>query len=68
MAHVRLHKEAFFLHPFAKRAKSRHCINARVVSLLPLQTAHLQHERLCATDLKRIDNVRNLHKACLYAQ
>jgi hypothetical protein len=67
-AHVRPHKEAFFLHPLAERAESRYCINARVVPLLPLQAAHLQHERLCATDLKRIDYVRNLHKPCLSAK
>ena len=64
-AHVRLHGEAFFAHLLAERAQSRNRIDARVVPLLPLQTAHLRNQRLGAAHLHAVYYVRNLHTGCL---
>ena len=64
-AHVGLHGEAFCLHPFSERAKSGHRIDARVVALLSLETAHLRDERLSAAYLHAVNDVRDLHTGCL---
>ncbi len=61
-AHVGLHNEALLLQLLAQLAQLCDGIDARVVSLLPLQSAHLHYEHLGATDLHGIDYVRNLHK------
>jgi hypothetical protein len=63
-AHVRLYGEAFRSHPFPERAKSRHRIDARVVALLSLHTAHLRDERFSAAYLHAVNEVRNLHTGC----
>ena len=64
-AHVRLHKEALLSHLLAKRAKSGHRIDARVVALLSLETAHLRDKRLSAAYLHAVNDVRDLHTGCL---
>jgi hypothetical protein len=53
------------LHPFSERAKSGHRIDARVVALLSLETAHLRDERLSAAYLHAVNDVRDLHTGCL---
>src|ERR1039458_7444542 len=63
--HVRLHGEAFLPHPLAERAQSRDRIDPRVVSLFPLQAAHLRDKRLGAAYLHAVYHVRNLHTGCL---
>jgi hypothetical protein len=52
---VRLHGKAFFSHPLAERTKTQDSINARVVPLFPLQTAHLRDERLGPADLHAVN-------------
>ena len=67
-ADVRLHSEAFHSHSLAEWTKRRESIDARVVPLLPLQMAHLRHQRLCTANLHAVHYVRNLHWACLILQ
>ena len=64
-AHVRLHGETFCSHLFAKRTQRRHRVDARVMALLPLQTAHLRNERLGPANLHAVNHVCNFHTDCL---
>ena len=58
---IGLHIEAFLAQLFPKRTKRRNGVDAWVVALLALQTAHLHHQRLGAAHLHTVDHVRNLH-------
>jgi len=64
-AHVRLHGEAFPSHLFAERTQCRDRADARIVPLIPLQTAHLRHEHLSPANLHGVYNVSNPHTGCL---
>src|ERR1017187_7693991 len=63
-AHIRLHSEPFYSHSLAKRAESRDGVYARIVPLIPLQTAHLRHQNLGAAHLHAVDYMRDLHSGC----
>ena len=62
--HVWLDDEALAAHLLTQWAKSSDRIDARIVALLALQTAHLHDERFCAAHFHAIDNMRNLHMVC----
>ena len=64
-ADVGLHGKAFRAHLFAKRAKSRHRVDAHLMALLTLLTAQLRHERLGSSNLHAVNHVRNFHTGCL---
>ena len=58
---VRLDGETFLLQLLPQHAKTGDRIDARVVSLFPLQTAHLRHEDLRAAHLHTVYDVSNFH-------
>jgi hypothetical protein len=60
-AHVRLHNETFITHPLAKLAKRRDRIDSRLVTLVSLQAAHLEHECFSSAHLHTVNDVRDLH-------
>jgi hypothetical protein len=62
LTHVSPYSETICSHPFAERAKGRYCVYARVVALLPLETAHLRDERLGPADLHAVNHVCNSHR------
>jgi hypothetical protein len=63
--YVRAHGEALRSHPFAEWTESRNRIDAWVMPLLSLQTAHLQNQRLGAAYFHAVRYVSNLHTGCL---
>jgi hypothetical protein len=56
-----MHPEAFLQQLLSERAQGGNGVDAWVVALLALQTAHLHHQRLGAAHLHTVDHVRNLH-------
>jgi len=64
-AHIRLNKKTFISHPFAECAKCRNGIDTGDVPLIPLQAAHLRHQRFGATHFHAVDDVRNPHRVVM---
>ena len=64
VTHFRLDPIVLFLQLLAEYAKSRDCVNARTVSIIPLKAAHLRHQHFGASHLHAVDHVCNLHHAC----
>jgi hypothetical protein len=58
-----MYREALGPHLFAETAEIGNRVNARLVPLLPLQTAHLRNQHLCSAHLHAVDNVRDFHQA-----
>jgi hypothetical protein len=65
LTQVSLYSETIRSHLFAERAKGRYCVYAWVVTLLPLEAAHLRDKRLSPSDFHAVNHMRNSHSGCL---
>jgi hypothetical protein len=64
-AHVRMHCEAFAPHLLAEWAQCQKRVDAWIVALLSLQTAHLHDKRLGPANLHGVHYVSDSHTGCL---